>query len=341
MADASAPPEKRARTEELVVYPGEEGSLAHIAATRFLSSHQHATLKGVTTFATTIKEVAEGRALYGVVPIENSSSGPISATYDLLIEYDVVVGGELGIREKYCLCAKNGVPMSKIKRVFSHPNIIEACSNFLHNKVSGKQTCGVETNATRSTTEATKRVAEESAEEGSAAIATREAAKRFGLEILASDIGNDDHLETRYILIHGRKGPAASCPSPFPRDAVSPVRKHFACFVLKHEPASIFKLLSVWALRNIDILKMETRPLHGGHKGPRGFPQTVHLWDWVLFIEYAVPPGQSEEANTRLWEATKEFSLWQRDFGIYPSQVTRVIKQAQSWEELVDVCHFG
>merc|ERR1719436_1691994 len=191
----------------------------------------------------------------------------------------------------------------------------------------------------RSTTEAARRVAASDEAPGAvAAIATKMAAERFGLEVLAEDIGNDAFLETRYILIHRRTGPAASRPSPFPRDAVSPVRKRSACFALRNEPAAIFRLLSCWALRNIDVLKVETRPLASGHRMPTGLlAGTARLWDYLFYVDYAVPPGHSSEDNARLWDSLAEFSLWSKDFGAYPSQTTRAEKQPQSWADMVDI----
>mmetsp|Transcript_11365 Transcript_11365/g.28648 ORF Transcript_11365/g.28648 Transcript_11365/m.28648 type:complete len:358 (-) Transcript_11365:76-1149(-) len=353
MVEPTSPSAKRSRVAEdadsnVAVYTGEEGSLAHIAATQFFKSFPLTKLKGVHSFDCAFRDVASGKALYGIVPIENSASGTLHSTYDLLVEHDVVIGGELGVREVYCLCKKSGEKgLAGVRRVVSHPNIIAACSSFIETRLTPAVRADADiagplaTLATRSTTEAARRVADRGSDaEGStdAAIATREAAARFNLKILAEDIGNDAFLETRYILIHRRVGTAATQPTPFPRDAVSPVRKRSACFALRNEPGAIFKLLSCWALRGINVLKVETRPLAGGHRAPPGLPAgTARLWDYLFYVDYAVPPGHSTEESTRLWDALSEFSLWQRDFGAYPSQTTRAEKQAQSWEEMVDI----
>jgi len=354
MADPTSPAAKRARVAEdadsnVAVYTGEEGSLAHIAATQFFKSFPLTRLKGVNSFDCAFREVAGGKALYGIIPIENSASGTLHSTYDLLVEHDVVIGGELGVREVYCLCAKSeDKGLAGVRRLLSHPNILAACSSFIETRLTpavraadAEVTGPLATLATRSTTDAARRVADGSADAAAstdAAIATREAAARFDLKVLAEDIGNDAFLETRYILIHRRVGAAASQPTPFPRDAVSPSRKRSACFALRNEPGAIFKLLSCLALRGIDVLKVETRPLAGGHRAPPGLPAgTARLWDYIFYVDYGVPPGHTAEENKRLWDSLTEFSLWQRDFGAYPSQTTRAEKQAQSWEEMVDI----
>lgn len=335
----AAPPEKRARTDPVadtfsVVFPGEEGSLTHIATTRFFANSPKAELKGVETFAEAFNAVKAGSALYAIVPIENSTSGCIEQTYDLMAEHSFVIGGELGVQENYCICGKEGTELLGIRRVLSHPNIIDACSAFIEKKMA----VGAETVATKSTTEAARRVAGDAEKAGTvAAIATREAAVRNGLKILASNIGNYTQTETRYILIHRNTGPVAQTVSPFPRDAVSPVRKHSAVFAVSDEPGALYRLLSCWALRGINVLKLETRPLKVAHKAPRDLP-VGQLWDFLVFIEYAVPPGQTEEGNQKLWANLEEFSVWRRDMGIYPSQTSRAMKkQPQCWDDMIDI----
>jgi len=341
MDGRAPPPAKRLRAEAqeaaTVAYPGEEGSLAHIAATRFFKCHPEARLSGVRSFAGVFEAVATGGALYGVVPIENSASGTLRSTYDQLVKHDVVIRGELGVREIYCLCTKTRVELSAIRRVLSHPGILEACSGFLEAQLAREPE--LDAVPTRSTTEAARAAATAAAGEPlAAAIATREAAVHHGLTVLAEDIGNDSLLETRYIMIGSRRGAAAQQPCPFPHEAVEPIKKHSACFALLNEPGAASNLLSCWALRGLDVLKLETRPLTFGHRAPPGLPADMgSLWDYLFYVEWQEPPGSTEEARKRLWEVFAEFSVWQRDFGAYPSFVTRAAKQPRSWEEMVDL----
>jgi len=331
-----------------MVYTGDEGSLAHIAATKFVKSDTSAILKGVDSFHACFEEVASGRSMYGVIPIENSNSGALVRTYDLIVQHDVVIAGELGVREIYCLCVKNeATSLGDIRRILSHTNIIHACSTFVDErltpaarKLAGKAfTC--ELRPTRSTTEAAKLVAEASPDVPAgiaAAIATKEAAAKHNLVILADDIGNDALVETRYVLIHTRTGRAAQMPPPIPRDWMNPMRKRSACFVLRNEAGAMLKLMDCFAHRDIPLLKIETRPLHSGARSPPGLPPGgARLWDHVMFVDYGVPTGQTAESDGRLQASLKEFSMWHRDYGAYNSYITYGVKQAQKWDDMIDI----
>lgn len=322
----AAPVDKKQKCDDTCVFTGDEGSLAHIAAGQFFRSYPGVDLRGVGSFQEAFKQVSNGTALYGVIPIENSASGSIHCTYDLAVEHDVHIGGELGVREIYCLCTKSkDVSEGDVRNVASHPNVLEACSTFVKSRLYVK-----DSRTTKSTTEAARLVSEGAKD--LAAIATREAAERFGLHVLVENIANDQFLETRYILIYKKGGIAENRPVPFPRDAVSPTKKRCAVFALRNEPGAIYKLLGQWAHRNIDVLKMETRPI------PAGQQTAARLWDYYFFVEYNVPPGQTPEAAERLQSALKEFSLWYRDLGAYPSQLsTREEKRAHSWDDMVDM----
>lgn len=330
------PAEKRARKDLLVdsfrvVYPGEEGSFAHIAVTQFLSNSPKSEICGVRTFHEAFHEVMSGMALYACVPIENSSSGIVAQTYDLMAANDVVIGGELGVRESYCLCGKEGTQLANVQCVFSHTNILEACSAFIEKKLPAS----THLVATTSSAEGVRRVAKEE-KAGSVAIGARESATRNGLKILASNIGNHKVLEARYILLHRRVGPAADLIPPFPRGVVSPVRKLTAVFAVNDEPNGLFKLLACWAMRNIQVLRLEARPAKAGQDlagAPAG-----NIWDFLVFVDWSEPSGHSQEADQKLWDALTEFSQWQRHFGTYPSQTSREVKkQPQSWDDMIDL----
>jgi prephenate dehydratase len=339
MADTGAPAAKRAKhddegaTELDAVYTGGECSFTHLAIERFFQHMPSAKLQGVKNSKVVFETVGAGNALYGVVPFENSASGTLHSIIDLLIKHNLVIGGELGVREVYCLCAKPGVRLSGVNRVMSHSNILEACSTFLEKRLAGEVT----TLPTSSTTEASQQVASSVDSPGLAAIVRKEAALKNGLEVLAEDIGNDVFLETRYILVHQCVGPASTATPPFPHDVVSVLKKRSACFALRNEPGAVFKLLSCWALRNIDILKVETRPVSSAHPSWSG-NGTPRLWDNLFYVEYAVPLDQTAESSTRLWEALKEFSCWQQDFGTYSSQLTKAEKiPSTTWSDMVDL----
>lgn len=343
MAGSGTPPTKRPCNPSgrggAVVYPGTEASLAHEAAAQFFKTVPDVTFTGAKSFAGVFEAVVAGEAQYGVVPMENSASGTLHAIYDLLMKHDVVVRGELGVREIYCLCAKTKVDASQVGRVMSHPNILEACSTFIEERLPNEPS--LEISPTRSTSEAAGMVA--SLGEGSdapivAAIATKGAAVRHGLVVIAENIGNDAFLESRYVAIQLRSNPASTISLPFPEVAPGCVSKASACFALKNEPGAVFKLMSCWALRGLDVLKIETRPFGSGRSAPPGMPSGLaRMWEYLFFVDWLVPSGHTEHAKAKLWDSLVEFSVWHRDFGTYPSLVTRAEKQPQSWADMVDL----
>lgn len=348
MANDSVPPAKRARHEERsfkVVFPGEECSFAYVAAKRFFQDHPTAVLNGVPSHGSCFRAISTGEADYAVVPIENSASGTLHSTYDFLLKHDVTICGELGVQEIYSLCAKPGVETKDVGRVLSHPVILEACSHFLKTRLPREivdgHCGGVELVPTRSTTDAAMRLAAEkntSDAVPSAAISTKEAASRNNLRILNQNIGNEGFLEARYVLICAREGSVADVTPPFPLDANSITWKRSMCCSLKNEPGALFKILSVLALRDINVLKVESRPMLAQSRAPPGFPVSAsHMWDYLFYVDYAVPLGQTEEAATRVYAAMQDFSVWQRCLGTYKSQITRAPKQEPSWDEMLDL----
>mmetsp|Transcript_120963 Transcript_120963/g.353411 ORF Transcript_120963/g.353411 Transcript_120963/m.353411 type:complete len:336 (-) Transcript_120963:317-1324(-) len=327
------PPAKRSRAEVqgdgVALFPGDEGSLAHIAAAEFFKGARKIELRSAPSFRAAFKAVACGEAIYAVMPVEQSTSGTLRSTYDLLVEHnEIIIVGELGVREVYCLCAKPGTQSSGIKRVLSHPHILEACSTYLEMRLPSADAV-----ATRSTTEATRQVVSE-AETNGGAIATREAAFRSGLTVLAEGIGNASYEETRYIVIRRRSTDGSMGAGPFPPDLAS-VNKRSAIFALRNQPGAIFKLLACFSLRDINVLKVETRPVTAG-LDYAGIPP-ARLWDYLFCVDFAVPASQTPAEAARLWEALSEFSCWQRDLGSYPSCVSCAEKTAPPWSEMVDL----
>jgi len=240
------------------------------------------------------------------------------------MKHDVAICGELGVHETYCVCAKTKVDSSRIRRVMSHPNILEACSTFIEDRLPSEPS--LEILPTRSTSEAAATVASSGGGDDmpiSVAIATKATAVRHGLVVIAENIGNDTFLESCYVAVQLRSKPASTIPLPFPARASGCVSKTSTCFALKNEPRAVFKLMSCWALRGIDVLRIETRPFRAGRHAPSGIPSGLaRMWDYVFFVDWLVPCGHTEQANAKLWDSLAEFSVWQRNFGTYDSRAS-------------------
>ncbi|MEM3731697.1 MAG: prephenate dehydratase [Candidatus Bathyarchaeia archaeon] len=186
------------------------------------------------------KFVENGAADFGVVPIENSIEGSVTQTYDLFLEYDLKVCGEVIIKIVHCLIAPEGTKLNEIKTVYSHPQALAQCRNFLE-----KLNCRVIPSF--DTAGSVKMIKEEGLS-GAAAIASERAAKIYGMGILARDIGDSPNNYTRFFVLSKVDGPYTG------RDKTS------IMFSIKSYPGSLYRVLSEFAARNINLTKIESRP---------------------------------------------------------------------------------
>jgi|EP00927_Polykrikos_kofoidii_P062700 prephenate dehydratase len=335
---------KRARLgakRSTAVFPDEEGSLAHVVAKHSFLAYPSTVMKSMTSFRSCFQAVTSGEADFAVIPIESSASGTFYSTYDLLVEHDVLISGELRVQELYCLCAKPGCELANVSRVLGHPSILDACSHFLKTWLPcGFVEDGLNLVATQSTTEAARRLADEpvttSAAAVSAVIATKEVASRNKLHILKEDIGNESFVETRYVLVRAKDCMFATTVSAIVSNVVVGQWKRSICCALRYESVVVFKVLSCLAFRGIEVLKVATRPMPHASRTPPRMPGG--MWDYLLYIDYAVPCGQSEEDAARLMDSLSDFAVWHRDFGLYRSRLSEAGKEEPpNWDVMCDL----
>ena len=225
-----------------------------------LASHPGADPLPCPSFGTAFRAVSEGRAQRAVLPIENSLGGSIHATYDLLLGYPLHVVGEGTIPVRHCLLALPGTKLGDLERALSHPQALAQTANFLQG-LPGAGGGGVAMEAVDDTAGAAQSVAEERLE-GVAAVASSRAAELYGLDVLAEDIQDNKLNFTRFIHLAQEPHP------PAPSGAASGERlKTSVVFGLREGPGELFKALSAFALRDIDLTKIESRPLGGGGQG--------------------------------------------------------------------------
>jgi arogenate/prephenate dehydratase len=245
-----------AREEERIVriaFQGEMGAFGEAAAERV---NREARRVGCPTFDSVFEAVGRGPATHGVLPIENSIAGTIHQTYDLLLEHDLSIVGEVEVPVVHHLLAPPGVSLDRVRRIYSHPQALAQCERFL------KTLSDVEIVASANTAGAAKRVAEE-ARPDAAAIASARAGDLFGLVSLAPAIQDFRDNVTRFIVI-GRRPLADSMAD-----------KTTVVFSLRNEPGALFKALGVFALRNVNLTKLESRPF-------RGRP-----WEYLFYADLA------------------------------------------------------
>jgi prephenate dehydratase len=269
-----------------VAIQGELGSFSHEAAGQMLPQ---ATVVPCARSAEVFDLVESGRVQAAVIPIENSLAGSVAEHFDLLLARDVFIHGEMYLRIRHNLIAGPGVKLSHVKRVFSHPVALDQCRNFFRSHP------GVQAVPFYDTAGSVRHVIRENLVDA-AGIAARRAAAEYGGRILLSGIEDDQQNYTRFLLITRSKriGKGAN--------------KSSIAFALKNVPGVLFKALSVFALREISLSKIESRPL-------RGRP-----WEYVFFAD--ILRGDDEAARNALHHLG-EIAELVKVLGVYAAAVTR------------------
>jgi prephenate dehydratase len=228
-----------------VGYQGEPGAFSEEAVvTLFASAAGDADVEPVPcrTFRDVFDGVEDGTLAFGVVPLENSQGGSIAETYDLLLRESVSMVGEVVVRVDQALLGLPGATLDGVRRVWSHPQALAQCEEFLARLEA-------EVVPMYDTAGAAKRVAEE-ARADQAAVAAERAAAVYGLQVLASRIQTHQDNQTRFAAI------ATAPATPFgAREKTSIV------FGVRHVPGALVRALSTFAFRGLNLAKIESRPL--------------------------------------------------------------------------------
>ena len=270
-----------------IAYQGEPGAYSEAAALRF---SDHTDLLPCEAFEDVFKAVAAGRATHGILPVENSIGGSIHRNYDLLIEHDLPIVGEVVLPIRHHLLALPGTTIERVKRIYSHPQALAQCERFL------REFGDVQITSTYDTAGSAKLIKEQGLDDA-AAIASERAAQVFGLEALKADIQDYSDNITRFLVISRTTDPEA------------PADKTTLVFSLANEPGALFKALSVFALRDIDLTKIESRPI-------RGRP-----WEYLFYVD--VPVSRQDLRCARALVHLAEFARSLRTLGSYPSWKSR------------------
>ena len=267
-----------------VAYQGETGAYSEEAALEYFGA-------AIDTYACpsfdgVFAAVQAGVCEYGMVPIENSLAGNVERNYDLLYRHPVSIVGEHFLRIQHCLIAHPGVTLPELRHVISHPQGLAQCESFL------QKLPNVTTEAIYNTAGGVKMVREKG-DRAVGAIASRRAAEIYGLNVLVEGVEDDPLNYTRFLLIAQKRVE--------PRESA----KTSIALKLPNLPGMLFKALSVFAVHEIDVIKIESHPLAG------------LLWDYVFFIDFV---GSTNEPGVlRALDALAEYSLSLRVFGSYSS----------------------
>jgi len=236
------------------------------------------------TFAALFDAVVSSQAEFGVVPIENSLAGSVIDNYDLLIKQPVHIIGELYLHIRYQLFALPGVGLMDIRRVYSHPQALAQCTDYL---LAHPQ---MQPEAAFDTAGAAKLVADRALRD-SAAIAPRRAGERYGLQSRASDIQSNNENYTRMVIISKkRQQPPAQAQ----------VTKTSVIAGLRHEGGSLATLLGLLHGAGMNLTKIESRPIVG------------RPWEYLFYLDWEGTLSEHELVQA------KRSTTWWKDLGAYP-----------------------
>lgn len=224
-----------------IACPGVEGAYSQAACDRLFSRPE---ILYFRTFAGVFQAVEQGLCDYGVLPIENSSSGSVNSVYDLMYRYKFHIVRSISLAIDHHLLANGGANKMGIREIISHEQALCQCSDFLHKNPAIKAT------VCENTALAAKLVAE-SGRKDIAAISSRDCAALYGLDILSDKIQNSENNYTRFICI-GRD--LEIYPGS---DRIS------LMFTLPHTPGSLYLLLARFAALGLNLTKLESRPQGG------------------------------------------------------------------------------
>jgi len=235
-----------------IAFQGEPGSFSQQAANKIFGPRIDPS--PCLSFEDAFNAVAGKKAECAVIPIENTLAGSIHRNFDLLARHSLEVVGETLLRVQHNLMALPGVGFRQIEKIYSHPAALEQCQRLLRRfkrieKVSYYDTAG------------SVKFIRDHGLRNAAAIASENAARIYGMKILRRGIEDDPENYTRFLALARRKR--------FPSGGA----KTSIVFGLKNEPGVLFKALSVFALRNIDLTKIESRPI-------RGKP-----WEYLFYLD--------------------------------------------------------
>jgi prephenate dehydratase len=265
-----------------VAFQGEPGAYSEAAALEHFG--QDVVTQPCESFDAVFAAVEAGEVDFGLIAIENSLAGSIHHNYDLLLQNQLWITGEHYLRVQHCLITTPGIGMEAIQKVISHPQALAQCDGYLraHN-LKGE--------VFYDTAGAVKHL-RDSGSVQQAAIASRRAAEVYGMQILTEGIEDNQANFTRFQVIA--------------RQPVSPGEdaKTTIVFTLKNQPGSLFKALSVFALRDLDLTKIESRPLVG------------RPWEYLFYIDFAASTEDSLVA--RALSHLEEYASTLRILGSYP-----------------------
>jgi prephenate dehydratase len=275
-----------------VAFAGAPGSFAEDAV---LAAYPRAQALPVPMFADVVAAVEAGTVAAGVVPIENVVGGGVHEVYDLLLDTEAGVVGEVIVPVRLCLAALPGERLDTIERVYSHIQALTQAERYLRSRgwtlLAATNTAGA------------GRTIKERAERGSAAVLSPRAAEIHGLEVLAADIQTERRNRTRFLVLamagtRGLPRPATADPDGSRRSALA--------FSVRNEPGTLVRALGVIAEHGINMTKLESRPSREGS------------WEYVFWVDLDADVCAASAGGAAFLTDLRSVCVWVRVMGCYP-----------------------
>ena len=247
-----------------IVYQGLEGAYAHDAVCQYFG--EKSDMYHVESWRDAMEDVKSGKADYAVLPIENSTAGIVSQVYDLLVEYNNYIVAETFVKVEHALLGTADATIDDIEVVYSHPQSLMQSAKFLEEHRAWQQ-ISLSNNAVSA-----KKISDDN-DKTHAAIASVRAAKLYGLKVLKEKVNYSDVNTTRFVII-GRN-----------KIYKEKSGKVSICFEIAHESGSLYNILSLIIFNNLNMTKIESRPIEG------------KKWEYRFFVDFDGKLGDAAVRN--------------------------------------------
>lgn len=271
-------------------YQGVNGAFSQMALRKFFAEQAHEEI-GYSSFTDMFADVQKGVLDYALFPVENTTTGIIARTYDYFQYYDVHAIGEVIVPVRQNLMAHEESKLEDIREVYSHPEALSQCQGFLNRHPEMKPVVYEDTALSA------KYIREEG-DIHKAAIASDLAADLYDLQILEAEIQDNDLNMTRFLVVSRKED------YPFDADKVS-IR-----IVLKHVPGALYHALGIFASKNINVVKLESRPIVG------------ELFEYCFYIDFT--GNQNDDNIKETLRRLKYDCLDLKVFGFYKADKDRL-----------------
>jgi len=269
---------------------GEKGSYSNEATRRYFSRFDGKLIEmGYPGFKEIFQAVENGIASYGVLPIENTSSGSIIPVYDLLLHSNLSIVGEITIKADHCILVKPGTKLEQVQALYAHPEPFKQCSKFLESLPA------VSHHIVDDNGKGMKVVAELNNQQV-AAIGSKAGGQLYGLESIRNNIANQVENYTRFIIV-ARK--------PITVSKQVPSKTSFV-ITIQNKPGSLVQALTLLGQHEINMIKLESRPIIG------------NPWEEMFYIDASAhqESDNMQQALKELQEQSKSLNI----LGCYPSE---------------------